>query len=154
MECRALRVVLRRLIVLLGHITSPITVPIARSGVVPLWGVVHHRGRRSGKEYRTPVVVLGTPAGLLLPLPYGSGTDWCRNLLATGTGVVHWRGADHEVSAPEVIDASTAAPTLSGLMRPLVRVLGIKQFLQVRRAGVGRSVDTHGTPGAKDDRHV
>ena len=38
--------------------------------------VVHHTGRRSGADYRTPVVV--QPAGdeLFVALPYGPGADW------------------------------------------------------------------------------
>ncbi len=48
------------------------------------YAVVHHVGRHSGRMYSTPVVVESTPNGFIIPLPYGSDVDWCRNILAAG----------------------------------------------------------------------
>ena len=36
------------------------------------YGVLHHTGRRSGKEYATPVVAKITTGGVIIPLPYGT----------------------------------------------------------------------------------
>ncbi len=72
----------------------------------------------------------------MLPLPFGEGTDWCRNLRAAGGGVVHWRGVDYEVVQPEIVDRSIAAPAFNTLLRPIVRLSGIRKFLRVRRAAV------------------
>jgi deazaflavin-dependent oxidoreductase (nitroreductase family) len=132
----------RRLLVRLAHLTGPIALRIAGSGLIPVWGVLHHTGRKSGKAYATPLAILDTPDGLVLPLPFGERTDWCRNVRASGGGILHWRGADHRVVQPEVIDAAIATPALNAVLRRFVRVLGIKRFLRVRRAVV-----THaGTP--------
>jgi hypothetical protein len=46
------------------------------------YGVLHHVGRRSGNPYVTPVVAKMTAEGVIIPLPYGAETDWCRNVLA------------------------------------------------------------------------
>ena len=46
--------------------------------------VVHHVGRRSGRRYRTPVVAQPIRGGFVIPLPYGTDTDWCRNVRAAG----------------------------------------------------------------------
>jgi len=46
------------------------------------YAVVHHKGRRSGQTYATPVNVRPTPEGFIIPLYYGSNVDWCRNELA------------------------------------------------------------------------
>lgn len=51
---------------------------------MPVWAVVQHRGRKSGKEYSTPVAVLTTPDAFSIGLPWGKGTDWVRNLRAAG----------------------------------------------------------------------
>jgi deazaflavin-dependent oxidoreductase (nitroreductase family) len=122
----------RSRLVTITHATGPLALRIARTGVIPVWGVVRHRGRRSGKWYATAIAVRPTADGFLLPLPWGEGTDWCRNLRAAGGGIVHWGGVDYDVMAPEIIDAAAALPAFSALLRPLVRLFGIEKFLRVR----------------------
>jgi hypothetical protein len=48
---------------------------------LPGFGVVHHRGRRSGRAYRTPVNLFPTQRGFVIALTYGPRTDWMRNVL-------------------------------------------------------------------------
>ncbi len=36
---------------------SPLMRPLAGHRVFPMWAVLHHRGRRSGREYAVPVGV-------------------------------------------------------------------------------------------------
>jgi deazaflavin-dependent oxidoreductase (nitroreductase family) len=124
----------KSLIVRLSHATGPIALRVAETGLISIWGVVRHRGRRSGKLYSTPIAIRPTPDGFVLPLPWGEGTDWCRNLRAAGGGVINWRGADIDVSSPEIIDASAALPAFNAALRPIVRTIGIKKFLRVRVA--------------------
>src|SRR3981081_2410334 len=123
----------KNLIMRLAHASGPIALRVAETGVIPIWAVVRHRGRRSGKLYSTPIAIRPTPDGFVLPLPWGEGTDWCRNLRAAGGGVVRWGGADIEVDSPEVIDAAEALPAVDAYMRPIVKLIGIKRFLRVRR---------------------
>jgi deazaflavin-dependent oxidoreductase (nitroreductase family) len=131
----------RRLFVAVTRISSPITLRIAGSELIPVWGVLHHRGRKSGRAYATPLAVLATADGFLLPLPFGEGTDWCRNVRAGG-GVIRWRGIDQRVEQPEIISAAEASPGFSAVLRPIVRVMGIKKFLRVRRAVVANDAGT------------
>lgn len=42
-------------------VTNPLFRPI--SGWVPLWSILEHTGRKSGKTYRTPVSMFSTPTG-------------------------------------------------------------------------------------------
>ena len=65
--------------------------------------VVHHVGRRSGTEYRTPVVVAAAGDDLVVALPYGPGTDWVRNVLAAGSATIDHDGEQVEVVRPEVV---------------------------------------------------
>jgi len=90
--------------------------------------------------YSTPIAIRPTPDGFVLPLPWGEGTDWCRNLRAAGGGVIRWRGAEIDVDSPEVIDWEAAAPAFPTAMRPSVRLIGIKKCLRVRRASVAKDV--------------
>jgi deazaflavin-dependent oxidoreductase (nitroreductase family) len=124
------------LIIRLAKATGPVALRIAETGVIPIWAVIRHRGRRSGKMYATPIAIRPTPDGFVLPLPWGEGTDWCRNLRAAGGGVVRWGGAETLVDNPEVIDTADALPAFHATMRPIVRLSGIKKFLRVRRVDV------------------
>lgn len=122
------------ILVAIMRTSSPVTVPIARTGLISIWGVVKHRGRRSGTMHSTPIALRPTADGFVLPLPWGEGTDWCRNVRAAGGGVIVWRGAEYEVTKPEIIDVADAMPAFDAFMRPIVRLTGIKKFLRVRRA--------------------
>ena len=51
---------------------------------MPGFGVVVHRGRRSGRLYQTPVNVFVIEDGYVLALTYGPDTDWVKNVLAAG----------------------------------------------------------------------
>src|SRR3712207_5680262 len=44
--------------------------------------LVRHTGRRSGREYATPVVAMPTSDGFLISLPYGEGVDGLKTVLA------------------------------------------------------------------------
>lgn len=72
--------------------TSRIANPIVRqiAGRKPPMALVHHRGRKSGKPYATPVMTFRTETGFVIALTYGPHTDWVRNLLATGTGSIEY----------------------------------------------------------------
>jgi len=126
----------------LARASGPLTVPIARTGLISIWGVVKHRGRRSGKTYATPIALRPTTDGFVLPLPWGEGTDWCRNVRAAGGGVIVWRGTEYDVTDPKIVDVAEALPAFSAVLRPIVRMTGIKTFLRVRRATVAQDVDS------------
>ena len=72
------------------------------------YAVVPHVGRRSGTAYQTPVEAYRTAEGMLILLPYGPVTDWCRNVLAAGHCTVTVGGQDIALSGPEVVQASVA----------------------------------------------
>ena len=50
----------------------------------PGFGVVIHRGRRSGLLYQTPVSVFPAEDGYVFALTYGPDTDWVKNVLVAG----------------------------------------------------------------------
>jgi hypothetical protein len=41
--------------------------------------VLQHTGRKSGKQYQTPVTARWTADGFVIGLPYGPNTDWLKN---------------------------------------------------------------------------
>ena len=105
---------------------------LAGTRFLPLYGVISHRGRRSGTVYRTPVVVRPTSDGFIVPMPWGESTDWYRNVCAAGGCTIRWKGRDYSLVDPEVIgDAAAAAPGFGALERAMMTRLGIKQALRL-----------------------
>jgi deazaflavin-dependent oxidoreductase (nitroreductase family) len=98
-------------------------------------GVIRHTGRRTGRSYATPVVVIPVDGdGFVVPLPYGTGVDWLRNVSAAGKATVTVDGETHDVADPEIIDAASAAPMLSERRRREFARVGIGQYVKLRRA--------------------
>ena len=61
--------------------------PITRSliaGRVSFCSLVYHLGRRSGKEYATPVMAVIKDGHIYIPLTYGPDTDWHLNACIQG----------------------------------------------------------------------
>lgn len=81
---------------------------IAGRSHFPLWSLVHHQGRRSGRAYSVPVLVRVTPDVFVAPVMFGPRTNWLRNVQAAGGCVIRWRGADHHAVDPELISPAQA----------------------------------------------
>ncbi|GAA0263765.1 nitroreductase family deazaflavin-dependent oxidoreductase [Actinomadura nitritigenes] len=76
---------------------------------LPPLAVIVHKGRTSGREYRTPVTAFRSGDRLIVGLPYGADTDWVRNLLAEGRGGVERLGRVRRIAHPRVLTAADAA---------------------------------------------
>jgi deazaflavin-dependent oxidoreductase (nitroreductase family) len=118
----------------LGRVFNPLVLLLAGTRFLPLYGVIEHRGRRSGKVFHTPVVVRPTSDGFIVPMPWGEGTDWFRNVRKAGECVIRWKGRDYNLAQPEVLDAASAAvtPAFSRPQRAMLSRLGINQALRLR----------------------
>jgi deazaflavin-dependent oxidoreductase (nitroreductase family) len=95
---------------------------------------IHHTGRRSGKQYATPVVVERFAEGFVVPLPYGTQVDWLLNILAAGRASISSQGQRYDVVRPEVIDAAAAMRLLSTQRQRYFARLGIEHYLKVTDA--------------------
>lgn len=125
--------------------------PVA--GVVPPLAVVHHVGRKSGRTYRTPVLAFPVAGGFVTPLPYGTDTDWCRNLLEAGQGRFVRLGEQIPVRHPRIVSAEAAVPLLPGPLRPGLRLASLPGYLLVDRAArAGRRRKSTKRPGGRARR--
>lgn len=81
-----------------------------------------------------PVAVRVRGDGFLVALPWGSGTNWVRNVRAAGGCVVRWRGVDHRCVDPVIVDRVGARPFFGRVTWFVVRrVIGADAFLHLRR---------------------
>jgi deazaflavin-dependent oxidoreductase (nitroreductase family) len=93
---------------------------------------IRHTGRKSGKQYSTPVGAERVQDGFVIPLGYGTQVDWLQNVIAAGRATLTAEGENHDVTSPEVIDAATALPMLSPSRRRSWERVGVAQYLKVQ----------------------
>lgn len=103
------------------------------AGHAPWMGIVVHRGRKTGREYRTPVNVHRFEDGYRISLDYGPGSDWVRNVIARGGCTMVSRGKSIELSSPRVVEDAGATWAPPALRRVLTTV-GSGYYLQLRYA--------------------
>jgi deazaflavin-dependent oxidoreductase (nitroreductase family) len=100
---------------------------------MPGFGVVIHRGRRSGRRYETPVNVFAAADGYVFALTYGPDTDWVRNVLAAGGCELRTRGRTVRLVSPRLYrdeDRRGIRP----LDRQELRALNVADFLSLKSA--------------------
>ena len=105
------------------------------AGTPGAWAsVIRHRGRRSGTIYETPVVPFESGDGYLIALPYGTNTDWVKNVLAAGSAELVSDGRTIAIESPEVVSADMITELLPKREQRSQRMFGVDQCLRVRRA--------------------
>jgi len=125
----------RRLVRAAARVVNPLVLRIAGRRHMPVVGVVHHLGRKTGRSYATPLGVRpATGDGFVMPLTFSEASQWYQNILAAGGCVITYRGADHTVAGPIVVDRATAGPAFPRYERLALRLIGINEFLWLGNA--------------------
>ena len=116
------------------RVTNPVMVRFfsGRSAHAALLG---HVGRRSGKDYVTPVTAHRSDDTIIVPLPYGTGVDWLRNLQAAGGGVVTLEGRSFTVDQPEVVPVDRVMPLLPPFLVRIIKWHDTEHALRLHVAG-------------------
>jgi deazaflavin-dependent oxidoreductase (nitroreductase family) len=96
----------------------------------PGFGLVVHRGRRSGQTYETPVNVFPTPSGVRIALTYGADSQWVKNVIAAGGCTVRTGGDDIDLSGPRVVH-DPARAGIRPFERRVLGVLNVEDFLDL-----------------------
>src|SRR5437773_3863645 len=89
-----------RIFGLFTPVLNRFTTRIAGRRYVPLYVLLRHRGRRSGREYATPVVGMRVPGGFAIPIAFGEGADWYRNIFSAGGATIRHQGTEHHLVNP------------------------------------------------------
>jgi deazaflavin-dependent oxidoreductase (nitroreductase family) len=121
------------------HATNRVLGPLAMH--LPYFGVVVHTGRKTHRQYRTPVNVFPRPGGYVIVLTYGPGSDWVRNVLAAGGCALETRGRTVRLTRPRLYhdERRRAVPAFVRVVGRLGRVAHFLD-LTVDQGGAGRSV--------------
>ena len=97
---------------------------------VPGFAVVEHRGRSTGRVYRTPVNVFRTGDGFAVALTYGREAHWVRNVLAANGATIVSRGEPIPVGHPRIVHDESRGYVPAPL-RAVLRGLHVDDFLLV-----------------------
>ena len=101
------------------------------AGRLPPFAIVEHRGRRSGRAYRTPVWAFTAGEGFVIALTYGADRDWVRNV-ETAKGCLLGRGGRSiSCGEPRVVGEAEGAPLVPAPIRPVLRLLGVTEFMRL-----------------------
>ena len=113
------------------HVTNP--VQRLWAGWAPTMGILEHVGRKSGKQFRTPLTMFSTDDGVAILLTYGPNRDWLKNITAAGGGRMRRYGKIFELVDPRVMPKAEAAPSVKGAWRPIFARLPFGQAVLLKR---------------------
>ena len=112
-----------------ARLVNPLILLVAGRRWMPVVGILHHTGRRSGRAYATPLGMRPLAGSYVMPRTFGGGAAWYRNVQAAGFGVVTYMGRTEMVGRPEIVDFATAARAFPRYERLQFRLLGINEYL-------------------------
>jgi deazaflavin-dependent oxidoreductase (nitroreductase family) len=133
---------LRRAVRFLARLINPLTLLIAGRRWMPILGVIHHRGRKSGRMFATPLGMRPFGDSFVMPQTFGGNAAWYLNVKSAGWCVVTYKGHDYTLVNPQVIDYATAAPAFPGYELLQFRLVGINEYLRMHQAPAGWSQST------------
>jgi deazaflavin-dependent oxidoreductase (nitroreductase family) len=104
---------------------------------LPGFGVVVHQGRKSGREYRTPVNAFRRKGGFVVALTYGRESEWVRNVLASGGCTLVTRGHSFTLSNPRLVhdEDRRAVPAP---VRLILGIMKVNDFLDLTVVDAGQ----------------
>jgi deazaflavin-dependent oxidoreductase (nitroreductase family) len=98
------------------------------------YSIVRHVGRTSGRAYQNPVSAYPLGDGFVIPVLYGTQSQWVRNVMAAGRFTLRTKGRDHPLERPEIIPPAQALAAYPALLRGIMRAQQIQAFVWAHRA--------------------
>jgi deazaflavin-dependent oxidoreductase (nitroreductase family) len=124
-------------------VTNPLLRPVAARA--PYFGVVVHRGRVSGRVYRTPVNAFERDGEVIFALTYGPDRDWLKNVIHQGHFTLIHRGKGVELAEPRLERMEEPPDAIPGPAREILRLANVRTFM------VARQQEPRGDPPSSDD---
>ncbi len=112
----------RRFRILLKYTLNPMTLGLTKAGIGPL-SIVRHVGRRSGKQYATPLLLAPIAGGFVAELTYGPNVDWFQNVMAAGRCTIVRGGKEIAIDRIEPMDADAGRQAFPLAARIGLRIL-------------------------------
>ena len=122
----------RRVVRFAARFVNPLVLFAAGRRWMPVVGILHHRGRRTGRDYATPIGMRPLGDGFVIPRTFSNNAAWYQNIKAAGEGRVTYLGRHYRVVEPEVVDYATARAAFPRYERLQFRLIGINEYLRLR----------------------
>jgi deazaflavin-dependent oxidoreductase (nitroreductase family) len=113
------------------RVTNRVLGPLAH--VIPPFAEVQHRGRRSGRTYKTPVWAFTTERGYVVALTYGPNTEWVRNVLSTGGCRIKNPSGEFPLGKARLLKGSEGLALMPVPLHPVLRMLRVTDYLALDR---------------------
>ena len=115
------------------HVATRYLNPVTRlfAGWVPGFGILTHRGRKTGQTYRTPINVFRRGDDYLFFLTYGPDVEWVKNVFAEGRCVLRTGGRDVSLIEPELI-TDPERRMAPAVVRSVGRLVRATHFVRMR----------------------
>jgi deazaflavin-dependent oxidoreductase (nitroreductase family) len=98
------------------------------------YSIVRHVGRTSGRAYQNPVSAYPLGDGFVIPVLYGTQSQWVRNVMAAGRFTLRTKGRDYLLERPELIAPAQALAAYPTLLRRIMRSQQTQAFVWAHRA--------------------
>jgi deazaflavin-dependent oxidoreductase (nitroreductase family) len=95
------------------------------------FAILSHTGRKSGRQYRIPVIAEPVDEGFMVALTYGKKVDWFKNVMTLGGCELYWKNKEYKLVHPELVDSKIGLPAFPALFRSGLRKMGIKYYLKL-----------------------
>jgi deazaflavin-dependent oxidoreductase (nitroreductase family) len=102
------------------------------AGWMPGFGMITHRGRKSGKTFRTPINVFRTEDGFVFALTYGPDTDWVKNVFAAGGLELETRRKHYELVEPRLVHDETRKDMPRFFVSQVLALNNVNEFLYLK----------------------
>jgi deazaflavin-dependent oxidoreductase (nitroreductase family) len=117
----------------LKYTLNPLTRRFARTSFSP-FSLILHVGRRSGKQYETPIIVARIEDGFVVELTYGYNVDWYKNVQAAGGCTIVWRGKDYQINQIEPLEAAAGRAAFPFPVRLILQLLNMRHFVKMTKS--------------------
>jgi len=108
-------------------------------------GNLRHVGRRSGRQYVTPVGTRLSGDMIVIPLTFGNQSDWSKNVRAAGGGSIRYNGREYAATQPQILGMQDARAVIRSAFSPMERasfgMLGIRQVMTLHATAVAAGRD-------------
>lgn len=114
--------------------------------------LVRHTGRRTNQPYETPIGAMPTPTGFVVALPYGTRSDWVKNVLANGVATIVVGGSTVPVVDPVIVATSEVRDVLPPSERRMLRLFKVDQCMRLSRRDDAPSTSYERPEDSRRDR--
>ena len=118
----------------LTHLLNPLIVRMAGSWWTPMFSLLHHRGRKPGRVYATPVTAFPRDGFFWFGLAFGEHSGWARNVIAAGDADLRYRGQDYHLVDAAVVKIADLKSELPAVVRYGSVIAGMTKTIRMRIA--------------------